>query len=123
MNGAKRRKLPTVWRNRIPLWLTQTIFQETVLDCVGGLCNTNAITEITNSIWCISAATKSAEGRHAGVIPTGNVIVLNKGAKLALAEYGVVNSKASKLDLPGLVGNTDVFNDPIIERSVIFKLQ
>ena len=99
------------------------MLQESVFNGVWGLSYTNAVTEVTDGLGRVAAAAQTAQGGHAGVIPAGNVTVLNQRSELTLTEHGVVDTQSCKLNLTRGMGHRGVLHNPVVQRSVVFKLQ
>ena len=64
------------------------------------------------------------QGRHARIIPAGDVALLHELTELALGHDGVIDTERCELNLSRLdAGNGDVRHDPVIKRAVILILK
>src|SRR6187200_548991 len=57
---------------------TKAKLKQANIDNILSFCNSNSITELTNAFRRISAATKTTDGWHPRVIPTGNIIFIHQ---------------------------------------------
>ena len=71
----------------------------------------------------IAAAAHAGNGRHARVVPAAHVAVVHQLEQLALAEQCVVELQSRELDLLRMAGSPGVVQEPIVERTVVFKLE
>ena len=70
----------------------------------------------------VASSSHAGKGGHSGVIPTVNDTFFNKLAEIAFAHYGIGYVKTCKLILMRTgMNKTDVFNDPVVERTVVCK--
>ena len=103
--------------------LPQAELQESIGNGVGGLGYAYPLAEVADGSGSIAPAAQAAERGHPGIIPAGDIAVLHKGAELPLAQHGVVDAKAGKLDLTGMVRDGNVLYDPVIQGPMILKFQ
>ncbi len=99
------------------------MLQEAELDSAVDLGHADALAEIADGRRCIAAAAQSRQGRHARVVPAGDVSLLDQAAQLALAHDSVIYAEPGKFNLPGLRLKAAVGDDPIVKRAVILKLK
>jgi hypothetical protein len=83
---------------------------------------TDLFTEMPYGGGGITSAPKTRDSWHAGVVPSGDDILINQLLQLALARDGVAGIEPGKLDLSRLWG-TGRFYEPIVKRPMILKLQ
>ena len=76
------------------------------------------IQEVQYGLRGISPAPERAQGRHAGVVPAGDVLFLHQPAEVALAHYGIGHVQPGELYLPRLVLEFALLYDPVIQRPV-----
>ena len=103
--------------------LSQAVLKEAIVNHAVGLGNAYALTEIADSCGSIAPSSQPAEGGHTGIIPAGYEVILHQLTELSLAHNSVVDAQTCKLDLSRYAGNRGVVYYPVIERSVILKLQ
>ena len=66
--------------------------------------------------------------RHAGIVPAGDVAVLDQAEQLALAQHRVVEVEAGELDLlgpaePVALGHAGVLDHPVVQLPVVLELE
>ena len=84
----------------------------------------DARAEVADRFRRVAAAPQAGDGRHARIVPSGDVPVLHELQQLALAHHGVVQVQPRELDLlRPIVARTDVSTQPVVERPVILELQ
>ena len=73
----------------------------------------------------VAATAEAADGGHAWIIPTSDMLFLDKLKELALAHQGVGEVEARKFNLAGLRGQDigQVADEPVIERAVYLELE
>ena len=102
----------------------QAVLQEGVFHGGVRLGHANLLGEVPDGGGGVASAAQAADGRHPGVVPAGHIVLLHQLAQLALGHNGVVDAQTGELDLTGLViGNGDVVDDPVIQRTMGLKLQ
>jgi len=82
--------------------LAQAVLKEGELDGARNLCNADPLAEIADRLRRIAAAAQTAQRRHTRIVPAGDEAFFYKPSELALAQNGVVYTKARKLDLARL---------------------
>ena len=103
--------------------LPQAVLQEGVLHGGVHLGHAVSLAEVPDGGGGVAPAAQAADGGHPGVVPAGHVAALHQGPELPLAHHRVVDAKPGKLNLPGLTGQGDVLDDPVVEGPVVLKLQ
>ena len=104
--------------------LTDAVLQKLNLNKAVGLSNTGTLDEIKDSGRSIAASAQTTKSRHTGIVPSVHQCILNQCTEITLTHYGVGNVEASKLSLLGRIyGKSAVLHNPIVEGTVILKLQ
>src|SRR5262245_4351899 len=84
---------------------------------------TNRVTEIPNRFGRVSTPAEAAQSRHPRVVPAADNLFIDESQELSLAHYRVIKIQTREFDLHRPVGDGQVFNKPIIKRTVIFEFQ
>ena len=85
------------------------------------LCNACLFHKAENTAGSIAPAAQTGKSRHTGVVPTVNITFLNQLAEITLAHNGVGYVKAGKLILMRRLFKADIFHNPVVKRTVVFK--
>jgi len=102
---------------------TQAEVQEGQGNGVGALGNTHTLAEIPDGSGGKATAAQTAQGGHTGIIPAIHIALLHQCSQVTLGQHGVVDAQTGELDLAGNVGHGDVFHNPVVQGSVVFKFQ
>ncbi len=107
----------------VELFAQQMLEQREVENAVG-LRHPNVAAKTPNCRRAVTAAAHSREGRHARIIPAGDVALVYQPKKSPFRHNGVVEVEPGKLDLFGPIGGRPQrFEKPIVERAMVFKLE
>ena len=87
-----------------------------------GLCNARSCHEVKDGRGSVTSPAKATKRGHSGIVPAVNKSGLNKLTKVTLGHYGVGYIEASELTLLGLDLESDIIHNPVVEGSMIFKL-
>ena len=101
----------------------QAVLQEGVFHRRGRLCHADALAEVADGHGRVAAAAQAAEGRHPGVVPAGDLALLDELAQLTLGHDRMVDAQTGELDLAGLRGQGAVLHDPVVQGTVGLKFQ
>ncbi len=103
--------------------LPQAVLQEGVFHRAGNLGHADALAEIADGGGGIASPAQAAEGWHPGIVPAGDLLFLHQLTELALGHDGMVDAQPGKLDLPGLGGDGNIVDDPIIQGAMVLIFQ
>ena len=98
-------------------------FKQAVINHAVRLGNTYPVNEIPYGGGTVATPSHAAKSNHSRIIPSGNNSLVNHFEKLSLARYTIVDIKTGKLNLSRRLFKTDLLNNPVVKRSVIFKLK
>ena len=85
--------------------------------------HTDTLTKLANGRRGIATTTQTGDGRHARVIPPFNVTVGHQLVKLALRHNRVFQVESRELVLARMTFDADVVQHPVVQTTVILKLQ
>src|SRR6187549_2027566 len=84
----------------------------------------HALAECAERLGEISTTLHPRQGRHARVIPTFYVATLYQELETSFTEHDERDGQLGKLNLPRhRVKSPNVFDEPIVERAMILKLE
>ena len=81
------------------------------------------LAKMTDRSGGIPSAPQAGNGWHARVVPSGDDILVNQLFQLALAGNGVAGIQSREFNLSRRVRHRQMLYKPVIQRSMIFKLQ
>ena len=87
------------------------------------LCDAYLFTEIAYRLRRDSATAKTADRRHARIIPAVHIRTLHKLKKFALAHHCIRKIQTGKLYLLGFARSVKRLYEPVIKRTVYLKLK
>ena len=102
---------------------SQAVFEECKVYNAVNLGNTVPCAEIMDGGRRVASSPETAESRHSGVIPAVNDACFDHGTELSLGKNCVGDAKPCELDLTGLALNGDVFDYPVVKRSVCLEFK
>ena len=85
--------------------------------------NADHIAKLAQAGGGIATTAQTGDGRHARIIPTRDMTFVDQLLELALAGHGVVQVQTGKLGLLRLRRQGAMLDDPVIQRTMGFKLQ
>ena len=83
---------------------------------------TCARNEIEYRIGRVATASKTAKSGHSRVVPTVYKPCFHELTEVSFRHYGVSYVKSCKFSLLGLDFKSDVLDNPLVKRTVVFKL-
>ena len=83
----------------------------------------DSLAEMADGFGRVAAAADAGDGGEAGIVPAGDVVFLHELEQFTLAHDRVGEAEARELDLARGGGNGAVFDEPVVERSVVLELQ
>ena len=102
--------------------LADTVLEQLDVNQRVGLCDTSALYEIEDGARRVAAAAQRTQRRHTRIIPTLNVLFKYQLAQVTLGHNGVRYVQAGKLALLGMMRQRAVVNHPLVQRTVVLKL-
>ena len=108
---------------RLVQLLAQACLQKTDIHKAVRLGDAGALHEFKNGRGGIAAAAQTAQGGQTGIVPAVHKPFLDQFQKIPLAHHGIGHVQAGKFTLFGLFLEIDVIDDPLIQRTVVFKFQ
>ena len=99
------------------------VLEQRDVDHVLLLRDADARAEVAHRFRCEPAAANPGDGRHAGIVPAADELLLDQRQQPALAHHRVIQVEPGKLDLLRTRGRPGVFDDPVVQRAVILELQ
>ena len=102
--------------------LAQEVLQHRQLDGAVGFGRADGGAEIANGLGRVAASPQPGERRHARIVPTAHMAILDQLQQLSLTQQRVGNVQSVKLDLLRRE-NVQLLNEPVVQRAMIFELQ
>ena len=87
-----------------------------------GLCDAGALYKIEDGARRVAAAAQRTQRRHTRIVPALNVLFKYQLAQVTLGHNGVRYVQAGKLALLGMMRQRAVVNHPLVQRTVVLKL-
>ena len=79
--------------------------------------------EVANRGRGVATPPEAGDGQHARIVPVRDVAFLHQLQEFALAHHGVGEVQTGKLDLLRVAGGGQGIQNPVIQRSMVLKLQ
>ena len=102
--------------------LARAIFQNDRVDHAVEFRNPDRLAEETQRLGGVPAAAKTADRRHARIVPTVDVILFDEFEEFAFAHHRVGKVETRKFDLLRMVRSKFV-QEPVVEGTVLFELK
>ena len=93
------------------------------IDCAIRAGGAYLLTEMPDRGGGIPSAAQPCDGRHAGVVPSGDDLLVHQLLQFALAGDGIAGIQPRELNLSWLMGHRQIRNKPIVKRPVVLELQ
>ena len=83
----------------------------------------DGLAEIADRFGRVTAASDARDRRHAGIIPSAHMAIIDELEQLALAHHRVVQIEPGEFDLAGPRGHGEVLEEPVVEGPVVLEFQ